>query len=215
MIPADVLAALRTLVDIGRIRLLGLIAARPAAAEALAAEVRRPLPAVRRDLEALVAAGLAEARATAAGEVFAARADHLGIIARALAAAEREARGYETPRGGAWPHDGESLEATESRLALTPDERRTLRAYLEDGRLTTIPARGAKRSVILRFLRERVFTEDRAYPEKEVNQRLALFHADVAALRRYLVDDGLVTRERGEYRRAGERPTLPDPAAGA
>ena len=46
---------------------------------------------------------------------------------------------------------------------------------------------------MLRYLRERCFTEDRAYPEKEVNQRLALFHPDVAALRRYLVDDGLMT----------------------
>ena len=50
---------------------------------------------------------------------------------------------------------------------------------------------------MLRFLLERVFTEDRDYPEKEVNQRLALFHPDVAALRRYLVDDGYVDREAG------------------
>jgi hypothetical protein len=35
-----------------------------------------------------------------------------------------------------------------------------------------------------------------------VNQRLALFHPDVAALRRQLVDSGLMTREAGEYRRA-------------
>lgn len=46
------------------------------------------------------------------------------------------------------------------------------------------------------------FPDDRAYPEKEVNQRLALFHPDVAALRRYMVDFGLMTREAGEYRRA-------------
>jgi hypothetical protein len=46
-----------------------------------------------------------------------------------------------------------------------------------------------------------VFTEDRGYPEKEVNQRLGLFHPDVASLRRYMVDGGLVTREAGVYRR--------------
>jgi hypothetical protein len=40
-------------------------------------------------------------------------------------------------------------------------------------------------------------------PGQEVNQRLALFHSDVAALRRYLVDERLVTRANGEYRRAG------------
>jgi hypothetical protein len=212
MIPADALAALRALVDPGRIRVLGLIAGRAATAETLAAELRRPLPAVRRDLELLVAAGLAELRSAPSGDVYAARPDRIGALAGTLAAAERDAAGYATPRGGAWSHDGEPLEATEARLGLAPDERRVLRSYLEDGRLTTIPARGAKRGVVLRFLRERVFTEDRAYPEKEVNQRLALFHPDVAALRRYLVDDGLVTRADGEYRRAGERPTLPEPA---
>ncbi len=53
---------------------------------------------------------------------------------------------------------------------------------------------GANACVVLRYLRDRCFTEDRPYPEKEVNQRLALFHPDVAALRRYMVDDGLMTR---------------------
>jgi hypothetical protein len=205
MIPPDVLAALRVLVDPGRIRLLGLLAARPMSADVLAGEVRRPLPAVGRDLDALRAVGLVETRSSPAAVVYAARPDRLGAIAAALAAAEREAAGLgEAPRGGLWPHDGESLEATEERLGLDADERRTLRSYLVDGRLTAIPARGRKRAVVLRFIRERVFTEPRAYPEKEVNQRLALFHPDVAALRRYLVDDGLVTRADGLYRRAGE-----------
>ena len=65
----------------------------------------------------------------------------------------------------------------------------------------SIPAQPKRRDVVLRFLLERVFTEDRAYPEKEVNQRLALFHPDVASLRRYLVDERYVTREAGLYRR--------------
>jgi hypothetical protein len=56
---------------------------------------------------------------------------------------------------------------------------------------------------VLRWLRDRVFTEDRGYPEREVNAAIALVHEDVASLRRYLVDTGLVTREAGIYRRAG------------
>ncbi len=55
---------------------------------------------------------------------------------------------------------------------------------------------------MLRYLLDRCFAEDRAYPEKEVNQQLALFHPDVASLRRHLVDHGLVSREAGVYRRA-------------
>jgi hypothetical protein len=80
-------------------------------------------------------------------------------------------------------------------------EARVIRSFIRDGRLTTIPAKERRRQVIYRYLRDQVFTEDRAYPEKEVNQRLALFHPDVATIRRGMVDSGLVTRDRGEYRR--------------
>lgn len=84
-----------------------------------------------------------------------------------------------------------------------PDnEAKVLRAFFRDDRLVTIPARASKRAIVLRHLLERCFTEDRPYPEREVNQRLAVFHPDVAALRRHLVEDGLVTREAGVYRRA-------------
>ena len=41
----------------------------------------------------------------------------------------------------------------------------------------------------------------RPYLEKEVNQRLALFHPDVATLRRAMVDEGLLTRAGGVSRR--------------
>ena len=81
---------------------------------------------------------------------------------------------------------------------------KVLSAFFKDDRLVTIPARERKRLVVLRYLRDRVFTEDRTYPEAEVNQRLALFNRDVAALRRSMVDAGLVTRSAGEYRRADD-----------
>jgi hypothetical protein len=52
---------------------------------------------------------------------------------------------------------------------------------------------------------EHCFAEDRTYAEPEVNDRLAAYHEDFAALRRYLVSTGLMTRARGEYRRAQTR----------
>jgi len=77
---------------------------------------------------------------------------------------------------------------------------RVLRAFLADGRLERIPAQDKKRQVILRLLAEADFEPDRGYPEKEVNQRLALRHPDVAALRRYLVDSRYMERPAGVYR---------------
>jgi hypothetical protein len=49
----------------------------------------------------------------------------------------------------------------------------------------------------------RVFEPGVRYPEREVNALLAVWHADVAALRRYLVDEGLLTRRAGLYWRSG------------
>jgi hypothetical protein len=79
---------------------------------------------------------------------------------------------------------------------------KVLRSFVVNGRLVSMPAQERKKLVVLRYLRERCFAEDRPYPETEVNQRLALFHPDVAALRRYLVQYGQLTREAGVYRRA-------------
>ena len=79
---------------------------------------------------------------------------------------------------------------------------RVLRAFLVGGRLVSFPAQEKKREVILRYLMDRCFAEDRVYPEAEVNERLAEYNEDVAALRRYLVIAGLMTRAGGEYRRA-------------
>ena len=86
------------------------------------------------------------------------------------------------------------------RRRLTPEEK-VVRAFFRDDRLVSIPARAGKRELLLRVIVDRAFPEDRAYEEKEVNMRLALLHPDVAALRRYLVDAGLMTRDAGIYRR--------------
>ena len=202
------LAGLRALVDAQRLRIIGRLIARPTDAATLAGELRQPVPSVRRHLQVLVEARLVEERADAQG-TFAPRLDRVGELGRALAALDAEASGRAADPDGAWFHDGEPLADTLARLALTRDEDKVLRAYLVDGRLTRIPAQGRKRQVVLRFLLERVFTEDRVYPEKEVNQRIALFHPDVAALRRYLYDERYVDRDHGLYTRRTPRPALP------
>ena len=85
-----------------------------------------------------------------------------------------------------------------------PDyDAKVLRAFLRDGRLVAIPAQDRKRQAVLRYLAAHCFAEDRPYPEREVNERLAAYHEDVAAFRRYMVGAGLMTRAGGEYRRAG------------
>jgi hypothetical protein len=83
-----------------------------------------------------------------------------------------------------------------------PDAAKVLRTFLRGGRLTSIPNSHAKRFVILDRLAQELEPGVR-YSEREVNALLRPFHDDVAALRRYLVDEGFVDREAGVYWRTG------------
>jgi hypothetical protein len=88
------------------------------------------------------------------------------------------------------------------RRAFTPkpdlenNQRQVLSAYLDpEGTLKTIPLQPGKRQIILEYLLN-AFNIGVNYREKEVNLILAHFHPDTAALRRYLIDAGMLERER-------------------
>ena len=186
----DLLEPLKALADPNRLRIAGACGSGSRTVSQLADELHLPEPAVRRHLDRLTAAGLIETGPDG-GSVLRVGAIH--ALGRRLAALKPTDR----------------PEATMTRLdgtAIPADEAKIIRGFVKDDRLTTIPSQEKKRLVIVRYLRDRCFTEDRPYPEKEVNQRLALFHPDVATLRRAMVDEGLMVREAGIYR-------LPVPAA--
>ena len=84
----------------------------------------------------------------------------------------------------------------------SPERARVLRAFFSGDRLTSIPAQHSKRLIILDRLAQQ-FEPGVRYKERTVNAMLARSHDDVAALRRYLVDEGFMERERGVYWRAG------------
>jgi len=75
-----------------------------------------------------------------------------------------------------------------------------LRSCLRGGRLLRIPTKRSARLVVLDHLAQG-FDVGVRYTERQVNATLRRFHDDVAALRRYLVDEGFLDRARGEYRR--------------
>jgi hypothetical protein len=80
--------------------------------------------------------------------------------------------------------------------------RKVLSAFVRDGRLLQIPTVRAKRLVVLDWLAQD-FEPGRRYSESMVNLILGRRHADTAALRRYLVDEGMLARAEGEYWRVG------------
>ena len=79
---------------------------------------------------------------------------------------------------------------------------KVLRAYFDGPRLTAMPRPGRKRQVVLEHLVMQ-FEPGVHYSEASVNMVLQAAHPDVAALRRYLVDAGLMDRAHGEYWRSG------------
>jgi hypothetical protein len=82
------------------------------------------------------------------------------------------------------------------------EESRVLATFVKEGRIVTMPTRRTKRLVVLDHVAQS-FEPGRTYPEPEVNEVLRTYHEDVAALRRYLVDEGFLTREAGTYWRTG------------
>ena len=87
---------------------------------------------------------------------------------------------------------------------MSDEERVVLSRFFVGRTLTKIPAGRAKRLVVLERLALE-FDIGRHSPEAEVNDLLRVFHPDVAALRRYLVDEGFLDRDAGQYWRSGGR----------
>jgi hypothetical protein len=78
-----------------------------------------------------------------------------------------------------------------------------LRRYVRDGRISVMPAKREARLLLLDHVAQ-AFEPGRRYPETAVNQILKGIYDDHAALRRYLVDEDLLSRTPdGTYWRSG------------
>ena len=83
-----------------------------------------------------------------------------------------------------------------------PDRDVVIERFMPAGRIVQMPAKRSRRLVVLDQV-ARTFEPGRRYAERDVNVLLRAFYADYAALRRYLVDEGFLAREGGEYWRSG------------
>jgi hypothetical protein len=83
-----------------------------------------------------------------------------------------------------------------------PRVAKVMQAFVRDGRLIQIPARRAKRLIVLDLMAQD-FEPGRRFTEAEVDERLQRWHADYCALRRYLVDEDFLDRAHGQYWRCG------------
>ncbi|MFB9907439.1 DUF2087 domain-containing protein [Allokutzneria oryzae] len=143
-----------------------------------------------------------------------------GLDAKAVGKAVRklESGGLLEERRGGYRLRTEVL--TELARAAAPEERAgdhgyavsdpktesLLRTFVKDGHLVGMPAQRGRRKVLLEHMVQ-AFEPGVRYPEKEVNVILRAWceggSADHVSVRRYLIDEGLLTRGDGEYWRSG------------
>lgn len=185
----DSVQALKQFSEPSRLRVLGQLAAgKRQSLDELGAALGMTTGTLVHQLRRLLDAGLVRRHEGPTGAVYELRRERLAALGEALAGLDqRVAAGVSEPlgpEGWSWP----------------PAVARVLRAFIVDGRLESIPVQERKRLVVLRYLAETVFRPDTEYPEKEVNERLALLHPDVASLRRHLVDHRFMQRAAGTYR---------------
>lgn len=117
-----------------------------------------------------------------------------------------------TQQGGRMRLAVERLATAQEALAAMGEPARTdasvpvgIRQFFRDGRLASMPAKRSRQLEVLAFLIED-FEFGQEYPEVEVNAIIARRYGDYATVRRDFIDEGMMTRERGIYRRVdGDR----------
>ncbi|MET8044071.1 DUF2087 domain-containing protein [Micromonospora sp. NPDC005215] len=138
-------------------------------------------------------------------------AERTGLPARVVLTGVRRLTdaGLVTGADGALAADEASLRAAarDSRPADDSDPAAdpVLRTFLRGDVLVSLPAQPKRRRVLLAHIAERSFEPGTRYPERAVDDALKVWCAaggsDHATLRRYLVDEQLLTREHGIYQR--------------
>lgn len=161
-----------------RLLIVNLIAAKPRHGEELAAILRLQPATISHHLAQLTAAGLLQAQKDQYYQVY-------SLV------------------GGAWERplrDLVTLPQPDLTAKVEEDayKQKVLKTFFKRGRLTQIPAQLKKQQVVMERLAQE-FEPGRRYTEQEVNHILLDFHEDVASLRRYLIENKLMQRERGVY----------------
>jgi biotin operon repressor len=180
----DLVAFYKALSDRTRLRIVGLLAARPRYVQELADTLGVSAPTVSHHLFRLRAAGLVASGRRNNQVHYRLETDRIERLSRALLASP-----------AARPPENE--------------RERVLRAFFDGDRLRQLPTAQRKRLVVLEEVARR-FTPGRRYTEREVDAVLKGIYHDHCTVRRALIDHRLMTRDGGIYER---RPASASPPA--
>jgi DNA-binding transcriptional ArsR family regulator len=171
---SELLDFFKVMANAERVKIAGLLGVEPMGVAALAERLGMKSMAVANHLDRLEALELV----TNASGVYRLNTAALEAMSRRVLAGRR-------PQVSPDDFEGEDF------------ERKVLSDFIgPDGRLKSIPSQQKKLLVVLGHI-ARAFEPGQRYTEKQVNEKLQLFHRDSASLRRYLVDNGLLQRSTG------------------
>ena len=167
----EILSFIKAMASVERLRIIGVLARGRATQAEIAGQLHLPVRDVFDHLAFL---------------------KHVGVIHETDGVYDLDEKAIESFSRGQFQGKRPSYEASQEE---PEDVRKVLKSFLNpDGTLKQLPPQGNKLLVVLNFLVD-AFAFDTNYTEKEVNTILRRFHVDTAALRRYLVDNGLMDRE--------------------
>ena len=185
MTDAQVIQLLKALADRSRLEILRSLAAEDMYVERLAERLALTPPTVSFHLKKLAEAGAVESYKTQYYTMY--RLCREALQMRLL--------------------DAVLLEGEQAALQQQRDEqyrRKVLDTFFRYGELQSIPVQRKKRRIVLEEL-VKAFDEDRLYSEKEVSDQLAAAHEDYCALRRCMIEERLMTRDKNGYRRVPQQ----------
>lgn len=158
-----------------RLKILGLLANDERSVGELAALLELREPTVSHHLAVMKELGLADVRADGNVRFYTLNTGFLEDMNKDFFSQDHLASLVSEPTGDAW-------------------ENRILSLYLDGETIKEIPMKRKKQRVILKWLVQK-FEMDRKYHELELNERLRVYNPDVAALRRYMVEEQLMARD--------------------
>jgi hypothetical protein len=170
--PDEMIEFVKALSHADRLRVLGLLARKPATAQEISSALGMPFREVAQHLAMLAHGGILQEQ----DEVWSLDAKNVENISRRQCA-------------------GQPREAYTPAPDVSEKTRKILAAYLQaDGSIKQLPSDANKLQVILNYLLE-AFTPGVIYTEKEVNMIIRRFHIDTAGLRRDMIDRGMLKRK--------------------
>jgi predicted transcriptional regulator len=162
-----------------RLKIVGLLANEERSVGDLAELLDLKEPTVSHHLAAMKSLGLVDARAEGTSRIYSLDTKFLEEMSKDVFSRENLAT---------------LVDDTSENAA----ERKVLQTFLDGDRIKELPSRHKKRLVVLKWLVNQ-FEVGARYSEPEMNERLQHYNPDYATLRRYLIDYGLMERERGIY----------------